>query len=195
MLYHGTDRKNAKNIIEKGFNTTVPAIQEILYQSDNKGRRIKIPGSLGYGVYTFQDSYSMAKSFSKKFSKDVCVLKIEISDEANNNILDLTKDRVKEEFSHFARIAESVKNADQLYSVFKKYGSAKMDLYAGIMTELYILFLTTKKKRKIRCVRKRTETLLPPLCRVHQRLCIDNGTEFTIRYPREDIKSISEEKR
>ncbi len=64
MLYHGTDRKNAKNIIEKGFNTTVPAIQEILYQSDNKGRRIKIPGSLGYGVYTFQDSYSMAKSFS-----------------------------------------------------------------------------------------------------------------------------------
>ena len=171
-LYHGT----GKNIVDKikkpsDFRMCIP---QLTYNvtADNT----KKPGSLGYGLYTFQDDLQLAKKFAdKSFNGKGTVLKIDVNVQ-RDEMLDLTK---SEEINKFRHILESGKNTENAKRIFDKLKSRdlKQDVYAGVATELVIGFAKSKGEI-INFVRKRTETHFD---KYKYRLGIPNGIEVTIR--------------
>lgn len=186
-LYHGTVASNAQNILKSGrFFNNLQIIESVLYGGQRK--KIKVPGSLGYGIYTFVDDPSMALNFIKKFNDDVQVLQIEVDVKDTNSILDFTNVKHQEQFRKFSQNAQNVEKANRIFKAMPNKSNGKVDLFAGIMTELFIVYLRNCGIC-IRFVKKQTETFLPPFENFYQRLGIPNSTEFTIRYP-EDIISV-----
>ena len=53
MLYHGTTKSNADSIKKEGFNIEIPSIVEV---ERNRKYQNKTIGSLGYGLYTFENN-------------------------------------------------------------------------------------------------------------------------------------------
>lgn len=188
-LYHGTTTSNAQKILKAGkFHSDLHGIESILYEGQRK--KFKIPGSLGYGIYTFVDNPSMALRFINKFDMDNQVLQVNVDIENPVNILDFTNPNHQEQFRMFSQNLRNVQKANDIFNAIPGKSNGKIDLFAGIMTELFIVYLR-KNGIYIRFVKKQTETFLPPFKNSYQRLGIPNGTEFTIRYP-EDIKSIKQ---
>lgn len=188
-LYHGTTATNARKILEFGkFNSNLQSIDSILY--NGRRGRTKIPGSLGYGVYTFLDDPLLAKRFISKFSNDIMVIRVDVDVKNKDSILDFTNFNHQKQFRKFSENTHNVEKASNIFKAIPNKSNSKKDLFAGIMTELFIVFLR-KKGVYIRFVKKQTETFLPPLDSSYQRLGIPNGTEFTIRYP-EDIRAVTE---
>lgn len=130
----------------------------------------------------------MALRFINKFDMDNQVLQVNVDIENPDNILDFTNPNHQEQFRRFSQNARNVQKASDIFNAIPGGSNGKIDLFAGIMTELFIVYLR-KNGIYIRFVKKQTETFLPPFKNSYQRLGIPNGTEFTIRYP-EDIKSI-----
>lgn len=189
--YHGTTRINAEKILQNGFRESNFIIFNIVRNS--KIKRIKVPGSLGYGTYVFIDDSELALQFGRKFSNDPVVLEVAIDLHDEDNILDLTNSKIYKQFQKFASIAQQAESASSIFKEFYKQKAIRgtaQDVYAGIMTELFILYLRNEKNIDIRFVKKDTETLLPPNDKGYQRLGLPNGTELTIRYPRQDVKNI-----
>lgn len=189
--YHGTANINAQKIIKtQHFNSTLFIINSILWEG--RRQKVKVPGSLGYGVYTFIDDPKQALMFAKKENKEPVVLQVFLKTVDEKNILDLTEKNTIKKFQKFASYAKRVEDAKKIFKAFKankKIIGSSQDVYAGIMTELFIAFLK-RNDCYIKYVKKRTETLLPPNGSGYQRLGLFNGTEFTIRYPNTDIKNI-----
>lgn len=186
-LYHGTTTSNAQRILKSGkFYSNLHVIESILYEGQRS--RFKAPGSLGYGTYTFMDDPDIALNFIHKFDADVRVLQIGVNIENPDDVLDFTNPKHQEQFRIFSQNTWNVQKANDIFHAIPGSANGKVDLFAGIMTELFIAYLR-KNGICTRFVKKQTETFLPPFNNSYQRLGIPNGTEFTIRYP-EDIKSI-----
>ena len=186
-LYHGTTTSNAQKILKSGkFHSNLHVIESILYEGERK--KFEIPGSLGYGTYTFVDDPSMALRFINKFDMDNQVLQVDVDIENPDSILDFTNPDHRKQFRIFSQNSRNVQKANNIFNAIPGGSNGKIDLFAGIMTEMFIVYLR-KNGICIRFVKKQTETFLPPFNNSYQRLGIPNGTEFTIRYP-EDIKSI-----
>lgn len=187
-LYHGTTVSNAQKILKSGkFHSNLHTIESILYNGQRK--RFSVPGSLGYGTYTFVDDPNIALHFISKFGVDNQVLQVDVDIKNHNSILDFTNPLHQEQFRRFSQISQNVSKANDIFRVMPGKSDGKVDLFAGIMTELFIGYLR-KNGIYIRFVKKQTETFLPPLTNSYQRLGVPNGTEFTIRYPDKDVKSI-----
>lgn len=111
MLYHGTNKflanKNIKKFENKTFKIVVPDIQVAPVHP------FKLPGSLGYGYYTFKDDFELARKFSEKkygLTKSA-ILRIDVDKEfSDDHVLDLRdpdKQKLFLEFAHNAKIAET----------------------------------------------------------------------------------------
>lgn len=186
-LYHGTTTSNAQKILESGkFHSNLHIIESILYEGQR--RKLEIPGSLGYGTYTFMNDPMMALHFIRKFDTDGQVLQVNVDIENADNILDFTNPNHRKQFRIFSQNSQNAKKANDIFKAMPNRANGKIDLFAGIMTELFIGYLR-RNGICIRFVKKQTETFLPPFNNSYQRLGIPNGTEFTIRYPK-DVKSI-----
>lgn len=199
--YHGTANINAQNIIKsQRFRSDLQIIDSILWEGNR--RKIKIPGSLGYGTYTFVNDPQLALMFAKKENKNPVVLQVFIKTVDDDNLLDLTEADSQKQFQKFAGYLRNSQKAQEIFKAFIKRSkksnvdsrnieddNSPRDVYAGIMTELFIAFLK-KKGCRVKYVKKRTETLLPPNGYGYQRLGLPNGTEFTIRYPDNDVAKI-----
>lgn len=156
MLYHGTTKLNADSIKEEGFNITVPSIVEVERNQRYKNKTI---GSLGYGLYTFENNARLAYEFASKYDK-VDPIVFEISVEfPENSLLDLTQENMNTMFNKFCRIQSNTKHGEMIYNQIRK--TRKVNVYAGIMIELFILFLQKKFKVKILGVKRWEETFLP----------------------------------
>lgn len=187
-LYHGTGKEEANNDV-LNFNNhklkiEIPNISKFNYLSKIK----KLPGSLGYGYYTFEDDKEIAYSFSeKKKYPEPTVVKIQINkDFDDDHVLDFKEEYKKKLFLQFAK---STKQNEIGKIILKKFEdthrnvriSAKQDVFAGIMTELFIKYMYKEEGKVIQIVRKDTETFLPPFDNSKYRLGIPNGTEVCIR--------------
>lgn len=199
--YHGTANVNAQKIIKsQRFRSDLQIIDSILWEGNRQ--KIKIPGSLGYGTYTFVNDPKLALMFAKKENEDPVVLQVFIKTVDDDNLLDLTEADSQEQFQKFSGYLRNSQKAQEIFKAFtfkrrKKSNidshnveddNSPRDVYAGIMTELFIAFLK-KEGCRVKYVKKHTETLLPPNGYGYQRLGLPNGTEFTIRHPN-DVANI-----
>lgn len=189
--YHGTANINAYKIIKnQHFKNPSYNVDAILWEGTRQ--KIKVPGSLGYGIYTFIDNPNLALEFARKENEEPVVLEVSLKNINKTNLLDLTKKEHINQFQKFASYGKKAEKAQEIFNAFKdqhKIIGTSQDVYAGIMTELFIAFLK-KEKFIVRYVKKHTETLLPPNGNGYQRLGLFNGTEFTIRYPDVDVTEI-----
>lgn len=182
-LYHGTSeslgRKDIENYNSKKFVISI-------YDISRNKRYSKLPGSLGYGYYTFENDRDLAYQFGKKkYHEKTMVLEIELDSKIeDDNILDLNDSKKKDLFLTFAKCGEQSETAKKLFEKMKKqhkYISLKQNVFAGIMTELFVRYMKEKNELNIRVVRKDTETYLPPFDKEDYCLGIYNGTEVCIR--------------
>lgn len=156
MLYHGTTKLNADSIKKQGFNIIVPSIVEVERNQRYKNKAI---GSLGYGLYTFENNAQLAYEFASKYDA-VNPIVFEINVEfPENSLLDLTQEDINAKFNEFCRIQSNTKHGEMIYNQIRK--TRKVNIYAGIMIELFILFLQNKFKVKILGVKRWEETFLP----------------------------------
>lgn len=105
-----------------------------------------------------------------------------------DNILDFMNPRHQEQFRKFSQIAQNAEMATNIFETIPGGNNRKIDLFAGIMTVLFIVYLG-RNGIHIRFVKKQTETFLLPFSRNYQRLGVPNGRELLLSTP-EDIKSI-----
>ncbi|MBD8086314.1 hypothetical protein HUK45_08795 [Limosilactobacillus sp. c9Ua_26_M] len=106
-LYHGTTTSNAKEILKSGrFHSNLHIIESILYEGERK--KFEIPGSLGYGTYTFVDDPSMALRFINKFGMDSQVLQVDVDIENSDSILDFTNPDHRKQFRIFSQNSRNV---------------------------------------------------------------------------------------
>lgn len=188
MLYHGTSDKNAKNDCLNFKNHLFKINILNITNTFNNKRRQKLPGSLGYGYYTFEDDYELALKFAKKKYSTPRVIEIELAtDIDDDSVLDFLNHLKREKFLKFVDYVEYDQLAKKLMNAFNKthkYISDKQDVYAGIMTELFIQYLKSEYHQVIKVVRKETETFLDPRNNYKYRLGLPNGIEVCIRNPK-----------
>lgn len=177
MLYHGTTARNAQLINKESFSISIPNLVNLNYT--NRKTKMKEPGSLGYGLYTFLDNRDLAFKFANKFTDSPAVvyeIKVNIDEDS---LLDLTCEKDQHFFREFI---EEAHNCNQAKQIHKKISSKteKVDVFAGIATELFINYARTKGTI-YKGVKKATETFVEPLEPPRFRLGIPNGIEFAIR--------------
>ncbi|MCT3602850.1 hypothetical protein EFS28_03470 [Lactobacillus acidophilus] len=170
MLYHGTSHLIAEKIEKDGF--CVP-ILDILQVERNKKYWNRSIGSLGYGLYTFLNDPALAYQFALKVDSKSPIV-FELPDVIpENKLLDLTDEHTNQLFREFCE--SNSKHGERIYKYVRK--SRKVKSYAGIMIELYILFLERRYHVEILGVKRWTETDLPNI-----KYGIGaNGIEVTIR--------------
>lgn len=199
-LYHGTCKERAEedvyNFKRKAFKISLYDLSDPNFKIELKKRKYsKLPGSLGYGYYTFEENKNLALEFSKKkYKNENQIIKIELNSDLE--ILDLTDEETQKIFIEFARNKEISKLAKVKYELManmrnKTSGriSLKQDSFAGIITELFIKYYAQHTSRNIQIVRKSTETFYSPFDSIKYRLGIPNGIEVCIR-DEKCIKSI-----
>jgi hypothetical protein len=172
VLYHGTTQLNARRIEKDGFH--VPML-DILNVERNKRNWNKSIGSLGYGLYTFENDPQLAYEFASKFDpKNPVVFELpNIIPE--KNLLDLTDPDTNLLFRKFCEDERNSKHGERIYDHVRHRGKVKS--YAGVMTELFIIFLKKKYKITTLGVKRWTETDLPGV-----RYGVGaNGIEVTVR--------------
>ena len=186
-LYHGTNKKDGNEDVVKFKNKEleikIPNVLRLNYSS----KKCKLPGSLGYGYYTFENDKEMAYYFSKKKFSEPTVLEVQVDkDFKDDHGLDFKDEKDRDLFWRFIRMAgQDVIGKNILRKLERMHSlegiSAKQDVFAGIMTELFIRYATEKNGKVIQMVRKDTETFLPPYDNPKYRFGLPNGTEVCIR--------------
>ncbi|WP_056978165.1 hypothetical protein [Lentilactobacillus senioris] len=139
-LYHGTYEENANKIREKGFDAIYfPNVGQI-----NMGKTPKDPGSLGYGLYCFENSRENAFEFAKGFHTDSAQV-IYFNFVSNNDyILDL---RDSEDLKLFNEWINDDKRSRLFNELRKKYSNnGHQKSLDGAILELYIYDLVKRFK-------------------------------------------------
>lgn len=137
--FHGTNEKGEKDILSSNFKIRIPVIM-------NRSTK-KLPGSLGYGFYTFKDGLSnpkeLAYEFSNKFNDQVVVLKI-ISSISEDTILDLNNSDSKNEYRLFYN---KTLNSAKYTCKTKGFNinNRKQHVLDGVILELYVQYLKSRK--------------------------------------------------
>lgn len=187
-LYHGTTKINGGKIKKEGFHVNLLDI--VVVERDRRYWNRSI-GTLGYGLYTFKDDPQLAYDFASKFdSEDPVVFKIP-NVIPKNNLLDLTDFQVNKRFKKFCQFQRNSEHGERIYKHVKH--NCKVKSYAGIMTELFILFLKIKYNKRVLGVERWTETDLPNV----RYGMGTNGIEVTIRdaklIKRNEVKELGKE--
>lgn len=183
--YHGTGKSSYS---KKGDNYFKILRYDISTEFNKKkqGKTYKLPGSLGYGIYTFTTE-EMAKLIAGKFYSDPMVLDIGLNP-IEDSILDLNDMDTQENFHEFR--LESYKSAEKHFENFNA-ANDKQHVFDGIVIELYIKKLQKNNPGLIvSAVRLKTYTPLDKE-KKNSYSYIPNGTELCLRDDRA-IKEVIE---
>ncbi|MCS6093300.1 hypothetical protein D5S09_11215 [Lactobacillus sp. LMY-20] len=178
-LFHGTYKKNAMSIIQRGFTTTdIPDIGKI-----NTGNAKKKPGSLGFGLYGFRDDPCLALDYIKRVctGNDYEVLHFDIQLHRDNklNFVNSVNDMMA--FQQWKELPARKKLLDILK---KKYSNnVKQHSLDGAILEAYIYDMTRRKefKEPIYAVCSATHTPTDPESENRSISMIPNGIEYAVR--------------
>lgn len=149
----------------------------VAQEAMNDNKSSTVPGSFGYGFYTFIDDKKLSIEFAKKFhkSEDVAALKI-LSEISENNILDLTVQKDRNLFHEFFHNNNPA--VDRLLKNFGKHRDTKLQhVKDGLVIELLLSNLQNKKRLRIDAVVG--ESYTPTRDGIYS--YIPNGKELCIR--------------
>lgn len=183
--YHGTGKSGYTKKNDTYFDITT---YDVGAESMKKrqGKKHRLPGSLGYGIYTFTTE-KMAKLIAEKFHDDPIVLNIELNS-IEDNTLDLNDADNQENFHEFRTLA--YKTAESHFKNFN-VGNEKQHVFDGIVIELYIRNIQNiYKGTKVIAVKLKTYTPFSKEIKSNYSY-IPNGTELCLR-DKQAIKKVSE---
>lgn len=181
--FHGTNTSGKNKITSKSFTIKIPLIAN----ETNK----KVPGSLGYGFYTYIDGLSNARQlayeYSHKFKNDpVFIIKI-VSNIEGANLLDLNEDDSKNDYRFFyKKVFRSAENICRNKNF--RIDNKKQHVFDGVVLELYVQYLIQKKHIVVKGIIHDTVTYIQE----DGLSDIENGREFCIR-SRDIIKELNED--
>ncbi|WP_204121312.1 MULTISPECIES: hypothetical protein [Levilactobacillus] len=168
--FHGTNKQNASKIAKQGVRISIPRFDD---------QRVKNPGSLGYGFYTFMDDFPEARElafeFSNKFTSEVVVIRV-MSQVDMSSILDMNNANDRMQYLHYFRRAHK-----KIMGICKQRGlslsNRKQHVFDGLMIESYIRYLKTRQKTIVNGVIHDTVTYVG----TDGMSDMENGREFCIR--------------
>lgn len=175
-LYHVTNKTNSDNILKKKSfeRIIIPPIYKLsLPQQNFRGRRPKKPGTLGFGLYAFENDESLAESFGERMMSDYRVISFKISC-PDDVFFDFNDSDDIEVFHAFLK-GKEVKHVLKVFKKnFNNHGPQKE--LQGALVEFFISQMVSKKLySSIKCVRITTATAEGELVDVM------NGIEVCIR--------------
>lgn len=185
--YHVTPETEVKKILDnyhsnKHITTGFSFLSQQKLAKSN-GKTPKVPGSLGYGVYTFVEGLTSPDDLIKGFARrqfngtSIKLVKFSVSlDE--NQLLDLV-DTTSHAYRSFQNYCTALE--DMIDDTTLKIGDRGKNQFVwdGVATELIIDLLTKKMDKCILAVRRDTYT---PLSEKHNfKRLTSNGYEFLIR--------------
>ncbi|MDG4978462.1 hypothetical protein [Lactococcus lactis] len=175
--YHGTNEQGSIRIMEGGYKR-IPSIRDEIDKCKQK-EHYKIPGSLGYGLYTFLDDPVLALEFSKKFNDDnVKVLKFEFDELDDEYIFDLTQTKYIKIFKNHCK--SSRKLIEKMITGTKLgTNDKKQHTFDGILLEMF--FDNLKGIKTVKAVKMATYTHLDEDEDSSYTSYAPNGVEFTVR--------------
>lgn len=149
ISYHGSIKKNCDSILKNGL-----FIKKYIVASESNKQRgtKKLPGSFGYGFYTFIDDKELCRIFANRMcgSNEVAVLEVN-SEIVKTNIIDLTNANDQRIFHTYFN--NNHQTAERLLNNFgNNKNTKKQHVKDGIVIELFISSLFTKKKTRIDAV-------------------------------------------
>lgn len=168
--YHGTNATSAEDIIDRNFKR-LPLISQELRKPSN----YKLPGSLGYGLYTFNSDPELAEEFSKRFNDDVKVVKIKL-DVDEEEIFDLDLLEQMKKLRKYYR--DSAKRVERNING-KKINDKKQNIFDGILLEN--LFCQIRTLKEVKAVKMATHTFLDTDGSSAYTSRVHNGQEICIR--------------
>lgn len=152
-LYHTTTLINATEINRNGFKVINPPKKPLVHQ--HKAKNKKKPGSLGYGLYAFEDD-ELAEDFKEKIIGESDIVPFQI-DVETNKILDLSCISDLKRYNQYKRKLLKFPLYTMLTEVYGNYG--EQSSLEGAIIEIYIAEVLVKKlKNNIQCVRGFTST-------------------------------------
>lgn len=174
---HGTAKSNALAIKKSGFrDSCFPTFSS--KQIFNGNTNNKLPGTLGYGVYAFQDNYELAHDFiTESNTPDPCVLEFSIKfDEDKAVIIDgkSPETKIYNDWVKGEKVQKNLKHLREKYS----NNPSKQHALDGAVMELFVLeLLETNNLDTVDCVAGPTHTYT----KEQGDLLTINGYEISIR--------------
>lgn len=156
VSFHGTDKFIADNKIKfSPSNIVIPVYTNELEKgmnskSQKRNTKPKLPGSLGYGFYTFIYTKDITEKFISRQSKEYTIIKV-YSIFEDNEILDFNLQEVREKFHVFR--SEFIKYANNILKAFgNPSNNYKQHVMDGLIIETFIAKLLQKENKKIAAV-------------------------------------------
>lgn len=174
---HGTAKSNALAIKKSGFrDSCFPKFSS--RQIFNRDTDNKLPGTLGYGVYVFQDNYKLAYDFiTTSGTSKPCVLEFDIEFDEDRVIIMDGKSAETKAYNDWVK-GERVQKG--LKHLRKKYSNdpSKQHALDGAVMELFVSgLLETKSLDTVDCIAGPTHTNT----KEQSDLLTINGYEISIR--------------
>lgn len=186
--YHGTKISIAENQIKysplniKITNFASELNKGVTYSRNPKSSfsRPKIPGSLGYGFYTFIYTKELAEKFISRQIEDYKILKV-VSTISDDELLDFNDYEMREKFHVFR--TSFLKHAEQIMNTLgNPSNSYKQHSTDGIVIEYFISKLEKEEKKTVSAVQMWTYTPCEELDSNQKYVSfVPNGLELCIR--------------
>lgn len=175
--YHGTSDDGKKKILSNGVKIPKCHVGQVTFPD----RKIKIPGSLGFGFYIFKENEDLALKFANKFLANPVALNIEIDIQENEFLqLDVLGDR-----NMYHEFRETyIKNARNLYKKINgnnhRY-NIKQHVFDGIVMEAMIKHYANERNVYIKAISLSTYTPIDKEEPINEFSFVPNGVEICIK--------------
>lgn len=171
--YHGTDPNNEEKIINK-FSIEKINLPTEAMRRNNK----KVPGSLGYGFYVFENDKDLAGMFARKFCDVPTVLEVELELD-KDKILDLNDINDRTAYHKFRN--EYIRTAKNLYDRLdtNRY-NIKQHVFDGIIVEGLVKRFK-ENGHEVQAVSLSTYTSTDVSESISEFSFIPNGTEYCVK--------------
>ncbi|MEG2938051.1 MAG: hypothetical protein RR812_06560 [Vagococcus sp.] len=173
--YHGTNNECANNIQANGIQIDIPTMAN----ESGKKHKKKIPGSFGYGFYTFVNDKELASDFAVRINTECNSVTLKIISEIDENRLLSFLDLDDRENYH--AFYEQAHKSAMLH--LKRFGThldtEVQHVLEGIIIEMFLQKLFTKEK--IRVIAVLGESYTPRKKGKYLYSNIPNGQELCIR--------------
>lgn len=173
FCYHGT----GKQLYEQKKSNYFKIINyNVIIEASKHSTKYKVPGSLGYGIYTYTAN-DMAYEMADKFYEDPIVVEVEL-DLKNDEILDLNDDETSVAFHVFRK--KALQTA-RLHRKKFKVPNNKQNVLDGIVIELFIKNIKAKQ-HNVKVSAVKLKTFAPILEeRPDEYSNVHNGNEVCLR--------------
>ncbi len=156
VSFHGTEKSiayakinyNPSNIIVTTYQMELQ--KGLRYRSQRRGVKAKLPGSLGYGFYTFIKTKQVTKDFISRQVSEYKIIKV-CSKFEDDQVLDFNSQETREQFHAFR--TEFLKRSEKIIEIFGNHtNNYKQHVMDGLVIENFIEALSKNKNKVTKAV-------------------------------------------